>query len=162
MKKGIFWASTVIFLFTLTALAFSEEGAMTPEKVSGLWKGQWNSNEMAKIKYGGSVMPAPYDCRILITPSLEGIVNCRHSAGASPWLLVLDGQGEIVGNQLVIRDRKDPNKIRMKAHITRNNQLEGECTEVYNGDLIKFEKTRDLKDEEKQQSLSQLEGLVKW
>ena len=162
MKKGFFLASTVIFLFTLTSLAFSEEAALTPEKVSGIWKGHWNSDEMAKFKYGGSVMPAPYDCRILITPSLKGIINCRHTAGASPWLLVLDGQGEILGNQLVIHDLKDPSKIRMKAHITRKNRLEGECTEVYNGDLTKFEKIRDLKDEEKQQSLSQLEGLVKW
>jgi hypothetical protein len=161
MKKGIFWALTVIFLFTLTSLAFSEEEALTPEKVSGLWKGYWNSVKMAQAKFGSTTMVAPYECRILITPSLNGIVNCRH-AMATPWQLVLDGQGEIVGNQLVIRDRKDPSMIRMKAHITRKNRLEGECTEVYNGDLIRLEKIRDLKDEEKQQSLSQLEGLVKW
>ena len=46
MKKVIFWALAIIFFFTLTSLAFSEEEALIPEKISGIWEGYFSSAKL--------------------------------------------------------------------------------------------------------------------
>jgi hypothetical protein len=156
MKKSIFWALTVIFLFTFTSLAFSEEEAMTPEKISGIWEGRCNVilNDMAGVWRNS--------CRALFTPNLNGIMSCRGQS--APFKFVFDGQGDIVNNHLIIYDREKPSVIRIEAYITSKNQLEGGIRPTGNiktRDLLGFKKIRELTDEEKQLPLAQLEGLLK-
>ena len=157
MKKVIFWASTVIFFFTLTSLAFSENEAMTPEKISGIWEGIYT--------YSPNIGGTPFGrvrCLALFTPNLNGIMRWFPITG--PDRFVFDGQGDIVNNQLIIRDRKNPDIIRIKAYITGKNRLEGDTKIPVHTPMSvinNFKKIRELTDEEKQQSLSQLEGLLK-
>ena len=156
MKKGIFWALTVIFFFTFISLAFSEEEAMTPEKISGIWEGRYNYITSFQA------MAWRNSCRALFTPNLNGIMSCRGHSG--PFKFVFDGQGDIVNNHLIIYDREKPSVIRIEAYITSKNQLEGDIPPTGNikkGDLLGFKKIRELTDEEKQLPLAQLEGLLK-
>jgi hypothetical protein len=153
MKKGIFWALTIIFLFTFTSLAFSEEQAMTPEKISGIWEGGYHY-----INDGGYIELNPG--RVIFTPNLNGIMRVYSQMGQFDF--VFDGHGDIVNNQMIIRDREKTSMVRIKASITRKNRLEGEVRFPLNqGDISGFKKIRDLTDEEKQLPLTQLKGLLK-
>jgi hypothetical protein len=70
----------------------------------------------------------------------------------------LDVPGEIVNDQLLMRDRIS---IKVKVNINAKNMLEGEATpHSITGDLTKFKKVRDLINEEKQLPLEDLKKLV--
>ena len=159
MKKGLLVVLTMVLFFTLTSLAYSSEKALTTENISGIWNGYFAVTLRGEGKAIGT-------CKILITPSLTGVVSCS-SDKFGKWKDVLDGQGEIINNQLVIRDRKNPDIIRLKAYMKSNKVVEGDYNHLYGtprdykGDLLKFKKIRDLNDEEKQWPLSQLQGLLK-
>jgi hypothetical protein len=161
MKKSIIiWAllTIIITLFsTLTPRASSSEEALTPEKLSGIWAGRWSSFALDSAR--GAGLLSTFRCQILITPNLTGIISCSSTMRGN-FLLLLDVPGEIIDNQLVIRDPGKPSMIRMKVHMTGKNKLEGECTGDYKGDLTIYKKVRDLKDEEKQRNLSQLQDLL--
>jgi hypothetical protein len=153
MKKGIFWVLTVFFLFALTSLAFSEEEPMTPGKISGIWKGNYNY-------IPGGAPRQTCLCRAIFTPNLNGIMSCFGQGGQFDF--IFDGKGDIVNNQLIIRYRENPNWIRIEARITKKNRLEGEVhDDKRRGDIAGFKKIRELTDEEKQWPLSKLKGLLK-
>ena len=158
MRK-LFFILAIALSFALTSIAYSADEALSPEKLSGIWRGDWKSDQFAQIQ-GVSTMPGPYDCRILITASLNAVFYCTHSLGGRTWDPILDGHGEIINNQLIIHDLANPDKIRMKAYITSKNRLEGE-TYNFKGALLNFNKIRDLTNEERQHSLSQLQNLLK-
>ncbi len=157
MKKGILCSLAMVLFLTLSSVAFSAEEALTPERISGIWKGYL----VASIPGLGR---GELTCQILITPGLTAVVSCSHDK-AGRWKDILDVKGAISDNQLVIRQQKEPETIRLKAYITSKNRMEGyyfhHASRSYDGDLIKFKKVRDLSDEEKQQPLSQLKDLVK-
>ena len=157
MKKSLLAVLAMVLFLTLTSVVYSAEEALTPEKISGIWKGYF-------LTIITSLGRAELSCRVLITPSLTGVVSCSGPA-VGKWQDVLDGQGNIISNQLVILDRKNPDVTRLKAYITSKNLMEGDYQHLgnpdYKGNLIKFKKIRDLTDEEKQRPLSQLKGLLK-
>jgi hypothetical protein len=155
VKKLIFLTLAMALFFALTSIAYSADEALTPEKVSGIWEGSYY------VTWSNDGYRHRFTCRILITPTLSGVLNCINLNQGS-WQFDLS-QGEIISNQLVMRDLKNTDTIRIKANITGKNILEGEFQGINNkGDLFNFKKKRDLTAEEKQRPLSQLEGLVNY
>jgi hypothetical protein len=153
MKKFFLLTLGLALFFALASIAYSAEEALTPEKLSGMWEGGYTF-------VFANTFSATSSCRALFTPNLNGIMRCRGQHGS--FLFVFDGQGDIVNNQLIIRDQEMPNTVRLKAYITSKNKLEGELKlPKSNGDLSGFKKIRELTDEEKQLPLAQLEGLLK-
>jgi hypothetical protein len=154
MKKWIM-VLTLISLVIFSFPVYASEDSMTPENLCGIWEGNYvfipAGRELSQMNAAG---------KILITPDLRGLFSWN-SYGYL-WQEVLDGQGDINSNNLIIRDRENPDIIRVKANLTGNNKLEGEIqTKNSKGSFSNFKKVRDLTSEEKQWSLSQLEGLIK-
>jgi hypothetical protein len=156
MKKLFCGIMAVVLFFALTSIAFSADEALTPEKISGIWQGAYNTiSANDGYRYSTS-------CKLLITPNLNGIINSEAPWGGYSFIFGLNGQGDIVNNQLIIRDRENPSVIRLKAHITKKNHLEGDFQGIQSkGDIVGCKKIRELTDEEKQWPLAQLEGLLK-
>jgi hypothetical protein len=152
MKKLFFLILAIASLFALASITYSADEALTPEKLSGIWKGS------ARLIAPGQAY-FDHSCRLLITPSLNGLLRCNSQMGNPAYDF---DQGEIINNQLVVRDREMPNTIRLKAYITSKNRLEGEVQlRRVKGDLYGCKKIRELTDEERQMPLAQLEGLLK-
>jgi|WetSurMetagenome_2_1015567.scaffolds.fasta_scaffold330912_2 hypothetical protein len=141
--------------FALTSITYSAEEALTPENLSGIWQGYGHLT-------GGFGIKSRVGCRRLITPTLSILFRCN-SQGLNGRPEYDFDQGEIINNQLVVRDQEKPDIIRIKANINSKNALEG-TIEIprHFGDLVNFKKARALTEEEKQRPLSQLEGLVKY
>jgi hypothetical protein len=157
MKKLFFLTLAMALSFALTSITFSADEALSPENLSGIWDGY------GRVK-GGSGYIIKYSCKILITPTLSGILRCATSnayVGIGPEYYF--DQGEIINNELVVREREKPDIIRIKANINSKNVLEGTIRiPSHSGDLLSFKKNRSLTDEEKQHPVSQLESLVKY
>jgi len=151
MKKLFGGAVALVFFFALTSIAYSADEALTPEKICGIWEGTLSLETPGYPRYF-----AP--CRILFKPDLTGIL--RYNTPNAALKYVLDGKGDISNNQLIIRDRENPDIIRLKAYMTKKNLLEGNFKgKLSSGDLSDLKKIKELKDEEKELPLSQLEGL---
>jgi hypothetical protein len=154
MKKIFFFTLALALVLSLASIGYAADEALTPEKLCGIWEGNYNidSTRVGLPRYSAK-------CRILFKSDLSGIM--RYNTVAGMYKVVFDGQRDINNNQLIIRDPENPDIVRLKAYMTKKNKLEGEFQgKVSFGDLVGFKKIRDLTDDEKQQSMEQLEILL--
>jgi hypothetical protein len=135
----------------LTLIAYSADEVLTPEKLCGIWEGtfSFSTRDLPRVSSRS---------KLLITNNLNGIFVYGTTYLSSTR--ILDGQGEIVNNQLLMREKV---LTRIKLKMNENNMLEGEgvTNSLDRGYLIKLKKVRELNDEEKQKTLEELVGLLK-
>ena len=151
MKKLFLMTVAITLFFALLSIAYSADEVLTSEKLCGIWEGYFNYQP----RFG---VPRTSSSRLLITPNLSGIFFYRSQYDS--YVKFLDGQGEIVNNELVMREKV---LIRIKLKMDAKNILEGEGTtdDLNKGNLTKLKKVRDLTDAEKQKTLEELAGLMK-
>jgi hypothetical protein len=151
MKRLCMLTFGLALFFALTSVAYSADEVLTPDKLCGIWGG--------KFYFQAQGVHNIADGKLLITQNLNGAFYFINQVGRSS-MRILDGQGEIVNNQLLMRDRVAQH---IKINMNEKNLLEGEGTALFGskGDLVKFKKVRDLTDEEKKWTLEELARLLK-
>jgi hypothetical protein len=150
MKKGSLLVLAMTLFIILCSFVYAAEEALTPEKLCGVWEG----NLLISFRDN----PTRFSCnsKLLITQNLNGFF--AYTMMGSRSIRLLDVPGEIVNDQLLMRDRVT---IKVKVKMNAKNMLEGEATpHSITGDLTKFKKVRDLTNEEKQLPLEDLKKLV--
>jgi hypothetical protein len=151
MRSKTYLLVVIVMTFALTSIAYSADEVLTPENLCGIWGG--------KFYFQAAGVHNNADGKLLITQNLNGAFYFINQVGRSV-MRILDGQGEIVNNQLIMRDRIASH---IKINMNEKKLLEGEGTALFGskGDLVKFKKVRDLTDEEKKWTLEELAGLLK-
>lgn len=151
--------------FTLTSITYSAEKAVTPENICGIWEGDFVFQSRGKGPGLSGIVDVRRPCKLLITQNLNGVFVYTLE-DQSAVVRILDCQGEIVHDQILMRKKENPYVIRIKAKITEQNTIEGEGEAIHKGCLAKkgyltkFKKVRDLTNEEKRLSLEELKKLI--
>jgi hypothetical protein len=154
MKKTLFKTLSVSLFFALVSFYLSLDEDITPEKFCGIWEGTFID------RLQGNPRPRYYKSKLIITQQLKGIFG--YSVMDSTFIRILDGPGEIVNNQLLLREKTRTDSAEIKVNLTEGNMIEGEgvSLSLYKGKLTKFKKIRSLTNSEKRLSVEALEILV--
>ncbi len=119
MKRLCMLTFSLALLFALASITYSADEVLTPERLCGIWEGTFTYQDRYLARAG-------YNSKLLITQNLNGVF-CHNVYGLSSTR-ILDGQGEIINNQLIMRQLIMSDRVveRIKVNMNSKNMLEGE------------------------------------